>query len=180
MKTHCKKHVLFIFVLLFLLLFVFVLREHNAARQKAAQELADSYLEELIRGDPARTDAGWDAAKLEQAQPAPSLPAGISLSRDVSAAEAVQVLLRNSGADGWVYDPYAPSELHVLLAGCWYHVPSAYSAGDRYRPEITPSLEHLVPAGETLDISFTPSAALPAGHYRRIWNGVTVEFEIGP
>ncbi len=117
----------------------------------------------------AQTPDGWRTEWLAPA-PEPEPPAEITAELVEANEEVVTFTLTNHGAHPWDYGYSAI--LHVQVAGEWYLVPYdwgftslGYSLGSGKTEEKTCGIHWLY-------------GDLPAGHYRLVWEGVPVEFDL--
>lgn len=118
-------------------------------------------------------DGQWNADYL---RPADELepPADISMSLDSWTAESVSVTIKNETSVEWCYGEYF--HLEVLLDGAWYHVPVCPDENWGFT-DIAIILQPYDENTETYSLDMY--GQLPAGSYRLVVEGLSVEFDIG-
>ena len=115
---------------------------------------------------------GWIPEHLSPAKN-PSVPEGISMTLKEQSADKITVELTNSGNTEWMYGEYF--SLQVLLNGTWYDVPVLDDKNYGFT-----DIGIILPAGKTQEESYSLGSygILPAGTYRLVVEGMSVEFSI--
>lgn len=142
-----------------------------ALRQAYVWENEDTFTDSAVLPcayHAARTENGWNTGFLTAAQK-PEGQKGISMKLVSVSAEQAVVRYVNQRFEAWSYG--LSTELHVLSNGEWYRLPTQKDYG-------VSSIAMLVSAGQSReqDYSLAPYGQLPAGTYRLVSNGLSVEF----